>query len=276
VSNASRTYKKNGESITIQYGSGNMVGFLSQDTVAVGGLYVKNQVFGEATQVSKDFEGQPFDGLLGLAFQSISADNVVPVFYNMISQKLVASGEYAFWLSPNDNEGGSVLNLGGTDPSYYSGQVQKHDIFLYFLGLQWYTILVESFYVGESSSGGCLPFCRAIVDTGTSLLVGPNDDANAMIAQIGTVNPDCSNLNSLPTLTVTMFGGYNYPLTPAQYVVKLPDNSGKMTCQIGIAGMENLPFWILGDVFIRAYYTVFDQSNDQIGFATAVAAPLVQ
>ncbi len=64
-----------------------------------------------------------------------------------------------------------------------------------------------------------------------------------------------------------MFGGYNYPLTPAQYVIKLPDNSGKITCQLAIVGSDGLPFWILGDVFIRGFYTVFDQTNYQIGFA---------
>jgi len=190
---------------------------------------------------------------------SISADSVVPVFYNMVSQKVVQSGEFAFWLSPDDNEAGSVLNIGGTDPTYYTGTVQKHDIFLWFLGLEWYTIVFESFYVSGSRSGECVPFCRAILDTGTSLIVGPTAGANALIGSIGTVNPDCSNVNTLPTISVGMFGGYNYPLTPAQYVIKLPDNNGKMTCQLGIAGSDGLPFWILGDVFIRAYYTVFDQ-----------------
>lgn len=42
-------------------------------------------------------------------------------------------------------------------------------------------------------------------------------------------------------------GGIKYPLTPEQYIVKLPDNSGKMTCQLGIAGGQGLPFWILYD-----------------------------
>lgn len=269
----SKTYVANGEPLEIQYGTGSMMGFLSQDTVNFGGLIVKGQVFGEATHEDASvFGDEPFDGILGLAYVSISADSVTPVFYNIISQGLVQQGEFSFWLSPDDNEAGSVLILGGSDPKYYTGDVTYHNLFLWFLGVEWYTIAVSDISVGGTSATYCIPTCRAIVDTGTSLIVGPTGPAQNVINMIGNVNEDCSNLNQLPTFTISVYG-VDYTLKPAQYILQEPDDSGKNTCQVGIAGMDGLPFWILGDVFIRAYFTVFDQADYRVGFATAAVNP---
>ncbi|KAJ6729213.1 BETA-SITE APP-CLEAVING ENZYME ISOFORM A-RELATED [Salix viminalis] len=49
-SSGSTTYVKNGTSAAIQYGTGSISGFFSQDSVEVGDLVVKNQDFIEATK----------------------------------------------------------------------------------------------------------------------------------------------------------------------------------------------------------------------------------
>ena len=49
-SSASSTYKANGSEFSIQYGSGSMEGYVSQDTLRIGDLTIPNQDFAEATK----------------------------------------------------------------------------------------------------------------------------------------------------------------------------------------------------------------------------------
>ncbi|XP_011196132.2 lysosomal aspartic protease-like [Zeugodacus cucurbitae] len=258
-SSASSTYVANGESFSIQYGSGSLSGFLSQDTVRVAGLTIKNQVFAEAMLEPGDsFVDSNFDGLMGMAFQSISNDNVVPPFYNMWSQGLISKNLFSFYLARagTSSQGGEMI-LGGSDSSLYKGELTYVPI-----SQQGYW----QFGVDSGSMGGqvlCSGGCQAIADTGTSLIVAPY---YGYITYMNIVDPDgdgyvdCSSISSLPDIELVI-GGKTFTIPASQYIL---ESEGQCSPAISYMGTD---FWILGDIFIGLYYTEFDMGNNRIGFA---------
>lgn len=67
-----------------------MTGFVSNDVFSIGDLKVKDQDFAEATsEPGLAFAFGRFDGILGLGYDTISVDGIVPPFYQMVNQKLL-------------------------------------------------------------------------------------------------------------------------------------------------------------------------------------------
>uniref|UniRef100_A0A8C5JYZ9 Cathepsin D n=1 Tax=Jaculus jaculus TaxID=51337 RepID=A0A8C5JYZ9_JACJA len=275
-SGKSSTYVKNGTSFDIHYGSGSLSGYLSQDTVLVpcksslGSIKVENQIFGEAIkQPGITFIAAKFDGILGMAYPRISVNNVLPVFDNLMQQKLVDKNVFSFYLNrdPSGQPGGELM-LGGIDSKYYKGE------------LSYLNVTRMAYWQVVDVANGltlCKGGCEAIVDTGTSLLVGPVDEVKALQKAIGAVPliqgeyiVPCEKVSSLPDVTLSL-GGKKYQLSSDDYILKV--SGGKTICLSGFMGMDipppSGPLWILGDVFIGRYYTVFDRENNRVGFAQA-------
>ncbi|NWQ83669.1 CATE protein, partial [Columbina picui] len=257
----SSTYRAIGTPFSIQYGTGSLTGVIGSDQVVVEGLTVNNQQFAESiSEPGKAFLDAPFDGVLGLAYPSLAVDGVTPVFDNMMAQNLVELPMFSVYLSTNTESSlGGELLFGGFDPSRFMGT------------LNWVPVTQQGYWqiqLDNIQLGGTVAFCangcQAIVDTGTSLITGPTKDVKALQKYIGATPVDgeyaveCSNLNVMPDVTFTI-NGLPYLLSPQAYT---------------LMGMDIAPpygpLWILGDVFIRQFYSVFDRGNNRVGLAPAV------
>jgi len=271
----SSTYQPNGTKYNIRYGSGPVSGFLSEDSVSVGGLVVKHQTFAEVTNVKglgPAFAVGQFDGILGMAFQSISVDDITPPFQNMLAQGLINEAVFAFYLS---NEAAPPLPplikgeliIGGIDRKHYTGELHYVNL----TSETYWETQADKLVIGDYTS----TTKKVVLDTGTSILAGPTEEVKRIAKMVGAkpfpLQPSeytvpCKDVAKLPNIEVTL-GGRVFELTPNDYIIK----DENVICLFGMTGIDipapEGPLWILGDIFIRKFYTVFDYGNQRLGFA---------
>jgi hypothetical protein len=261
----SSTYKADGSRFAIQYGSGPVSGTVSKDTLRIGSLTVANQEFAEITVTSglgSLYSTGKFDGILGLAFDSISENNLPTPFGTLVNNGALDEPVFAFYLGKTDG-GIGELTFGGIDSSRYTGDITYVPV----TQKTYWSVNLDSVGVNDQQLTGVTD---AIVDSGTSFIYGPSSTISSLAEQVGATQYsdgdyvlDCDG--SYPDVTFTLSGN-TFTLTQSDYTFQ--DGS---TCVFAFVGSDDQ--WILGDVFMRKYYTVFDWGTStraaRVGFALA-------
>ncbi|CAK6974530.1 nothepsin [Scomber scombrus] len=270
----STTFRHDGRMFGIHYGSGHLLGVMGRDTLKVGSVITQSQEFGESVyEPGAAFVMAKFDGVLGMAYPALAEILGNPVFDSMMAQKVVDEPVFSFYLTrktSGSNLEGELL-LGGIDEGLFNGPIN----WLPVTAKGYWQIKIDSVAV-QGANAFCHNGCQAIVDTGTSLIAGPTNDILALqqligasLTNIGEFIVDCVRLSSLPHVTFVL-GGIEYTLTAENYIRREMLGDREL-CFSGFQAVDIVtadgPLWILGDVFLTEYYSIFDRGQDRVGFA---------
>ncbi|GAM82180.1 hypothetical protein ANO11243_001590 [Dothideomycetidae sp. 11243] len=263
--------RKAGLTYAVQYGDGSSsTGVVYSDKVTIGGVTVTSQAVEAATSVSAAFyNNSGVDGLLGMALNPLNT--VRPTQQNTWfdnAHTLLAQPLYA--LSVRKQEVGS-LDFGFINATKYVGKLNYINV-TPATGSGFWEFNVRRFAVnGTMHDSGS--WFNSIVDSGTSLLYLPDTVVKTYYASVPSAAIDPS------------WGGYTFPcsvnippmgiyIAGVKYSIPASllnwEQINDTHCLGGLQSSAGLPFSILGDVFLKSVYVVFEQpatGAPRVGFA---------
>ncbi|XP_030077407.1 gastricsin [Microcaecilia unicolor] len=266
----SSTYTSNGQRFSMGYGGGSesssVTGLFGYDTVTIQNIVVTNQEFGlTITEPTSNFIYSKFDGIFGLAYPSLAVGGAATVMETMLQQNVLTQSIFSVYMG---SQSGEVI-FGGVDSSLYTGPIYWAPV----TEQMYWQITIDGLSINGQATTWCSQGCQAIVDTGTIQLnipatymayllpyLGIQQDAN------GGYPVNCNNIQSLPTLTFNI-NGVNFPIPPSAYISQDNGYCSAIFLSMDLQSPNGQPLWILGDVFLKEYYAVFDVGNNRVGFA---------
>ncbi|KMU72335.1 aspartyl protease 4 [Coccidioides immitis RMSCC 3703] len=190
-------------------------------------------------------------------------EGVIPILQVIADQKLFKRTFLGSVCSGRDDTRDGQLTFGDIDKSKFTGDITYTDVIK---STNRWEIPVSDAIVG----GKRVNFTKksAVIDTGTSFILVPMKDAEAMHALIPGSNkgdqyftiPCDTNLS----LEIEISGA-RWTVSPKDYVGSRNGDS----CNSYILPRQALgpDQWLLGDTFLKNVYSVFDYDESRIGFA---------
>lgn len=254
----SSTFERVKGQISLQYGTGAVAGKLGMDTVDVAGLTVENVIFAQVNHI-EGINSPNFDGLIGMAFPKLAADNVPTFFQQLIKEKLIEDASFSLYISPNS----SAIILGGIEPKYAKSEFRYFPV----TPTGYWSAAAQSLVIADQRLTVSHGDFAIMFDSGTSRIVVPDSILHYFTETTGLESNqayDHAVLKELPSIDLHM----------DEHIVKI-EPSAYMICEegycfLGLQSLGNaLPenFIILGDIFLKTKYTHFDFGKMRIGLA---------
>lgn len=290
----SHTYERLTTPFNIVYGDRTMAnGTLGRDTLRLGdGLTVSNATFALADVVNSStcVFGVGFIGNEANARVYNNGSGVFPTYFNvptlMKEQELISTNAYSLWLNDVEAESGSIL-FGGIDRAKYEGNLWVLPVYNNY---HKYTDRpIQTRVMLNSVTADGLPLADfqipVLLDSGTSFAYLPPPIVHAMGSALGFIYDELLGYY-FGSFEQALSNVQNFYLSFSGAIIEIPvrnllisiteedsetpikvNDQAQSILAIGLA--EDDYMYILGDVFLRSIYTVFDIDHYEIAIANA-------
>jgi hypothetical protein len=295
-SSLSSTYQSHLDPASLLYVGLHMEGNVSQDSIHVAGIEIKEQLLEEATLWHPDVgtADHLFDNALGLSLHPSRSSNgandfmAASPFQSMMQQKLLDRNMFSLKLGRVDQDAGELTfgglskELKGLDmievPLNHSRKSSKYLWDYYTMG--GWQISVTDMSFSANGSNTAIPVLKkpqiAAISSSFPWIGLPRDVVAMMHVVIGIQYTfhwiECDKRKELPNWTI-VFGphGQSITLTPWDYLIDVYDWVFKQRkCVSAFFSLDengDEGFIILGQPFLNGLYSVFDADRKSISFA---------
>ncbi|KAK0668192.1 putative endothiapepsin precursor [Cercophora samala] len=239
------------------------------DTVTIGDLTVSTQAVEAAKEVSEEFTADSDnDGLVGLGFGIINTAK--PYKQKTFFEKAMPGLDSPVFTADLKAGAPGRYNFGYIDDGAYSGNITYVPVNSTDGFWRWVS---PGFQVGSTGSFNSTRI-HGIADTGTTLLLLPDGVCEAFYSQIASAEYEPSQGGYTfecddSTIPDFYFGTGNGQMIriPGSYLSYSKTDTGSSRCFGGMQSDSGVGFTIWGDIALKAAFVVFDQGNEQLGWA---------
>jgi len=252
--------------VGIKFGTGRIKGHCFTDIICVSHACSRGNFISTKKESTSPFRDFTFDGILGLAMDSMAQSEEFSVMNRLHSSDILRKPLFSVFLSESDHESSEIV-FGEIKHEHMASE-------LFWVPVQgnfgYWEVLVEDILFDGKPSGLCKG-CRVAVDTGTSEIAGPTSSMDALKEMLD-LKSDCSNLATRPDVgfeVLTATGERQVlTLSAAEYA-----DSSDEQCSISLMNIDvpppKGPLFVFGIPFLQKYFTVYDHGEGMVGFALA-------
>ncbi|GBE82352.1 acid protease [Sparassis crispa] len=257
----------------LKYVQGSVSGTVGTETVSVGSFEISSQVFALASNTSGlDLTGTGNSGILGLSFAVEAAipDTSGRTFLENILAAFSEDNRF-FAFNLGRGQSNSSFTIGQLDTTYVNStsNLKFHPVssaggegYNYWkLSMQSLTINSTEFALSDSRvTGASTPI--SVLDTGTTLILGPTDDVDRFWQSIGASRKTDAGWEVQCDRSVIVGFVLGDDSNRQEYIIDPADLSWKEDgqddgwCMGGIQANDGVTSgdWLLGDTFLRNVY----------------------